>query len=183
MPRKSAKWSIASCLVTTMLLDARAGLSETTASTWLGVGARKIILFGVDQPQTFHGYRYILSHLMQSLGVPEADDWRTRLTFVQSKAPNAASKRDVFRERLHDLCSDVLYDQDVGPEPWPAFNFAFSETGLDVPHDATHVENHPAYEVFDPLEDETVLNPEAYRGPFGDFLDRAWELVGLKRKI
>lgn len=164
-----------------VLLDARAGISETTASTWLGVGARKLVLFGVDQPQTFQGYRYILGHLMQTLGVPDSDDWRARLTFVQSKAPNTASKRDAFRERLHDLCGEQLYDQDMGDDPGTLFNFAFGEHGLDVPHDATHVEYHPAYEAFDPLADEAVLDPQAYRGPFGAFLDRAWELVELER--
>lgn len=168
-----------------VLIDARAGLAETTASTWLGVGACKLVLFGVDQRQTFQGYRYVLSHLVQTLGVPatdEGDDWRTRISFVQSKAPNLSSRREPFRENLHKLCCETIYDVDEGSAE-PLFNFAYSESGPDVPHDAAHVEYHPTYEVFDPLSDGSLLEPDAYRGPFGAFLDRGWELLGFERTI
>ena len=167
-----------------ILVDSRAGLAESTASTWLGVGAQKLLLFGIDQPQTFHGYRYVLAHLLRTLRVPaapESEDWRSRIGFVHAKAPMAAVGRQGFRERLHDLCAEMLYDQDTGAGSDLGFNFAFGEDGADVPHDATYVENHPGYEVFDPLSDPSTLAEGGYQGPFQDFLTRAWQLLGLER--
>lgn len=163
-----------------VLIDARAGLSETTASTLLGVGARKFLLFAVDQPQTFRGYRYLLSHLGQTLGFSDPNDWRAHVGFVQSKAQDKVS-REKFRENLLKLCEEFLYDADEGEAAAdPPFNFPFSTVGADVPHDAAYVEYHPTYEAFDPIADGTVLEPEAYRGPFGAFLDRGWEILGLE---
>ena len=167
-----------------VLVDARAGIAEITASTWLGLGAHKLLLFGTRQAQSFQGYRYVLSHLVQTLGVPESDDdedWRTRLTFVHSKAPDAGDGREQFREQLYDLCSDTLYDADDGTDVDWGFNFAFDEVGAEVPHDAVAIAYHPDYDAFAPLEEETVLREDVYRGPFGSFLERAWSLMGWEQ--
>jgi hypothetical protein len=162
-----------------VLIDARAGLSETTASTWLGLRAHRLILFGADQTQTFQGYRYVLSHLMDSFGVPEGNDWRERVGFVQSKAPNLSSQREIFRDRLYELCAECLYDQEDDQEDM--FNFSLRETGSEVPHDATWIEYHPAYDAFDPIGNVELLEPDAYRGPFGAFLKRSWQWLELER--
>lgn len=167
-----------------VLVDARAGLAEITAGAWLGLGARKLILFGTNQVQTFQGYRYVLAHLVQTLGVPDPaddNDWRERFTFAHSKAPTAGDGRERFRDRLYDLCVETFYDaeDEVGTD-W-VFNFGLDETGPNVPHDATFVAYHPEYDVFAPLEEETVLREDVYRGPFGAFLERAWRLLGWER--
>lgn len=167
-----------------VLIDSRAGLAETTASTWLGVGARRLLLFGVDQPQTFHGYRYILAHLLQTAPPPassEQDDWRSLIWFVQGKAPLSSDCRERFREKIHDLCSDWLYDRDDGPSAEPGFNFAFDRTGPEVPHDLGVIEHHPLYDAFDPLANPSVLEREGYNGPFSGFLTKAWACMGLER--
>ncbi len=167
-----------------ILIDSRAGLAETTGSTWLGVGASKLVLFGIDQPQTFHGYRYVFTHLVQTLGVaagPEQDDWRSRISFVHAKASPSAGARTAFRENLHRLCADILYDEDEGPEADSGFNFAFGETGPDIPHDASVIESHPAYDAFDPIADGRMLVDDGYRGPYSSFLRRAWDLLGLEQ--
>ena len=166
-----------------ILIDSRAGLAEATAAAWLGVGAWSLLLFGVDQPQTFHGYRYLFAHLVQTLGVaasPDLDDWRSRITFVQGKAI-AATQHELFRENLHNLCAEVLYDQDQGPSTDGGFNFALSRKGADVPHDASFVQSNAAYAAFDPVMDRQLLDPGQYGGPFSTFLIRAWELLGLER--
>lgn len=167
-----------------VLVDARAGLSEITAGAWLGLGARKLLLFGANQTQAFQGYRYVLAHLIQTLGAPEAsdeNDWRTLLTFVHGKAPSAGDGRLRFHDRLYELCVETLYDaEDEANRDWP-FNFAIDETGPDVPHDAIFITYHPDYDAFAPLEEETVLREDVYRGPFGAFLERAWRLLGRQR--
>lgn len=167
-----------------ILIDARAGLGEITASPMLGLGA-DILLFGTDQPQTFRGYRYLLAHMKQALPMADGDDWRERLHFVQAKAPSAVSKRASFRDSLQDLCADFLYDQeelDAGGRVVPAaFNPSPAETGVGVPHDATYIEYHPNYDAFDPATDPTQLDADVMRGPYGAFLEKAWGILGLTR--
>lgn len=173
-----------------VLVDARAGLAEITAGTWLALGACKLLLFGTNQSQTFQDYRYVLSHFVQTLGVPDAsddNDWRTHFTFVHSKAPSAGDGQARFRGRLYELCAKALYEaetlneaQGVSGVDW-TFNYGADETGANVPHDATVVTHHPDYDAFAPMEDETVLREDVYRGPFGAFLERAWRLLGWER--
>ena len=45
-----------------ILVDARAGLHETSASAILGLGA-EVFLFGLDEPQTFQGFKILLAHM------------------------------------------------------------------------------------------------------------------------
>lgn len=166
-----------------VLIDARAGLAELTASTWLGLGAKKLVLFGNNHPQTFSGYRYVLAHLRNSAGILAADspnDWRQRLSFVQSKAPSTFSARNPFRERLHELCTEQLYEQELSAGDEMAFNFALDECGDDIPHDAGYIVYHPEFDVFSPLDDHTVLSGEVYGGPFGAFLNRMFCLLGME---
>ncbi|MBP0715160.1 AAA family ATPase [Burkholderia sola] len=57
-----------------ILIDARAGLHETTAASIVGLGA-KILLFGVDQPQTYADYRLLFAHL-ETLGRSVSTQWK-----------------------------------------------------------------------------------------------------------
>lgn len=167
-----------------ILIDSRAGLAETTASTWLGVGAHNLLLFGVNQPQTFHGYRYLLGHMLQMAPPPDSpdrDDWRSRIGFVQGKAPFSPDEREQFRENIHDLCAEMLYDQDPGFAAEPVFNFSFDMTGPNVPHDVGIVEHHPLYDAFNPMANPLVLERDGYIGPFSCFLAKAWARMGLER--
>lgn len=168
-----------------VLLDARAGLAEVTAGSWLGVGARKLLLFGTNQRQTFDGYRYVLSHLVRTLGIPDPmddHDWRTRLMFVHSKAPSAGNGRIKFRDHLYEMCAETLYDAESEGESGFVFNFGFDQEGSNIPHDATFISYHPDYDAFAPMDEESVLGKDVYRGPFGDFLKRAWRELGWERE-
>jgi len=168
-----------------ILIDARAGMSEVSASPILSLGA-EVLLFATDQPQTFRGYRYLLSHVMAHFSTSDVEawsSWRERLTFVQAKATASAIKRRKFRESLYNLCSEFLYNSEIlgadgevisgglGPAP--------TEVGIGIPHDATYVAFHPDYDAFDPLGDETQLDADVYDGPFGPFLKRARAILGL----
>jgi hypothetical protein len=86
-----------------VLVDARAGLHETTAAAVLGLGA-EVLLFGLDEPQTFQGYPALLSHLarfLQPMGGPA--EWLERLTMVQGKAPVDSSMRSKFAENCREM--------------------------------------------------------------------------------
>lgn len=167
-----------------VLIDGRAGLAESSAPALLSLGA-SILFFGIDQPQTFRAYRYLFAHLLHCFGdAPGAyRDWREHLSFVQAKAPSSAQLRDPFREQLHTLCADFLYDSetldDDGHVQPADFNFGVAERGPGVPHDASFIAFHPDYAAFDPIGQRTALDADVYRGPFGDFLIRARELLGI----
>ncbi len=76
-----------------VLVDARAGLHETTASALLGLGA-EILLFGLDEPQTFQGYAVMLAHLAHfAPRGASAPEWVERLTMVQGKASAALTSK------------------------------------------------------------------------------------------
>jgi hypothetical protein len=164
-----------------VLIDARAGMAEITAAPLLGLGA-EIFLFGVDQPQTFRGYAYILSHLASVGAQAGEQSWRERITFVQAKAPSSGAKRQPFREALYELCAAYLYDQDYfgsrGEFVSGDFSPSITETGISIPHDATFIQYHPDYDAFDPIGDVTQLDPEVYNGPFKGFLVRALQIIG-----
>ncbi len=167
-----------------VLIDSRAGLAEVTGATWLGIGAKKLLLFGIDQPQTFHGYRYILTHLVRTLGVPadsDTDDWRTRVSFVHARASVHGNSEQKFREHLHSLCASTIYDEDDGKFTSDQFNFSFREMGVNVPHDATRVSASIEYEAFNPIQEPQSLDISRYQGPFLPFLMRAWEFADLER--
>lgn len=170
-----------------ILIDARAGLAESSAPALLALGGH-LLFFGIDQPQTFRGYRYLFAHLLYCFGTGSADsgDWRERLSFVQAKAPSSGEQRGTFREQLHELCAEFLYDQeklrDDDTVELADFNFAINDRGWNVPHDATHIEYHPGYAAFDPIGDRTRLDPDVYRGPFGGFLERIGDVLAALRK-
>jgi cellulose biosynthesis protein BcsQ len=54
-----------------VLIDARAGLHETTATAVVGLGA-EVVFFGLDQPQTFAGYELLFAHLAEFQSVVDS---------------------------------------------------------------------------------------------------------------
>ncbi len=58
-----------------VLIDGRAGLHETTAAPVLGLGA-KVLLFGINEPQTFQGYAFLLAHIRDR--IPGGTDWERK---------------------------------------------------------------------------------------------------------
>lgn len=87
-----------------ILIDARAGLHETSAAPILGIGA-EVLLFGLDQPQTMAGYELLLAHLATFAKTkhPNEDDWRERFHFIQGKAVTSVLSRQGFADKMADL--------------------------------------------------------------------------------
>ena len=171
-----------------ILVDARAGLHETTASAILGLGA-EVLLFGLDEPQTFQGYAMMLAHLARF--VPPGDpapEWVGRLTMVQGKAPVDAEKREGFAQRCEDLFmnaglgSSLPFKSHENEVPLPAGEFSKvswddsqpDEDVLPAP-DARSAVRAVLYDAqfqsFDPLRRRDLLSENLYRTTFGDLLD------------
>jgi hypothetical protein len=180
-----------------VLVDARAGLHETTASAVLGLGA-ETLLFGLDEPQTFLGYAVMLAHLARfaprDASVPE---WAERLTMVQGKAPADAEARLGFAQRCRDLFAgaglgppllvdrgavalpagpfkDVPWDDDL-PDEEVMSMYSFREP-LAVLYDAQ-------FHGFDPLRRRDLLSENIYRATFGDILERVDAALSSAREI
>lgn len=159
-----------------VFIDARAGLNEATAAAVLGLGA-EILLFGVNTPQTFMGYRYFLGHLARFRpSASSEEDWRYRLRMVQAKAQGGSQSEASFRTNAFEMFSDTLYDLEEGIEE-AAFNFDYDDVA--APHYAWPILDDSNYAEFNPLEQDEQLARHLYERTFGLFIDSLSEKIGL----
>jgi MinD-like ATPase involved in chromosome partitioning or flagellar assembly len=151
-----------------VLVDARAGLNESSAASLLSLGGT-VLLFGVDTPQTFRGYRSTFAHLNRFVISGAENTWRERLQMVHSKAVAISAEQKNFRDRSFDLFSEWMYeeaefnrqdvfnfdlDDDMAPHfPWP------------ILHDGNFLE-------FDPIAHPEQLAEELCIRTFGNFVGR-----------
>jgi hypothetical protein len=178
-----------------ILLDARAGLHETTAAAVVGMGAH-VFLFGIDQPQTFAGYDLLLSHLGT---LPrDAGDWPSRLTFVQAKNPGSNSEK--FSDSISDVYNkyfSITAPSSTSKEEKSNELKALSEEFLvewaddtsdskieevlttETPSVISIYENI-MFHSFDPVSKSSQLEQAQYQISFGEFLNLAVASLGLK---
>jgi hypothetical protein len=159
-----------------VFIDARAGLNEATAAAVLGLGA-EVLLFGVDTPQTFAGYRYFLAHLQRFR--PEASsekDWRYRLRMVQARAQAGPTSEATFRTQAFEMFSDTVYDEEEGIEE-EAFNFDYDD--VNAPHYAWPILDDANYAEFNPLLRRDQLARHLYDRTFGAFIKNLGDKIGL----
>lgn len=164
-----------------ILIDARAGLNESTAAALLGLGA-DILLFGVDTPQTFAGYRYLLAHLARLTGDPVESAWLYRLRMVHAKAPRDSSRQAAFRDQAYAVFAEFLYQNqpmlDDSGQPLLESNsgaaITIEQFGLDdteAPHFAWPILSDANYAEFDPLAHPNQLLPESYQQTYMGLLE------------
>ena len=169
-----------------VLVDARAGLAESSAAALLGLGAT-VLCFGVDGPATHEGYRFLFSYLA---GLDEAPgqqdtadrDWRDRFRMVHAKARAGADARRAFRERMYEVFVDAVYDADEAgaagaDRSGTAAPFSFDYDDEDAPHWAWPIAFDLALAELDPRAHPDQLTPEFVDRAFGSFLTRADRLI------
>lgn len=169
-----------------ILVDARAGLHESTAAAFLGLGA-EVLLFGLDEPQTFQGFKALFGHLSRFVETHDATppDWLTRLTLVQGKAPLAVEERETFGERCRQIAAETgLIGAEVMPNavavpaepfgnvPWDETIsddtlFAESEGCLDA---TVYVLDDGNYRSFDPFRRRDLLSETRYAATYESLL-------------
>ncbi len=168
-----------------ILVDARAGLHETTAAALLGLGA-EVLLFGLDEPQTEQGLAVLLAHLARFADPDQAvPSWIEQFTVVQGKAPPEVEARLDFAER----CQTLFRRAGGSPGPLPA-NAEPATTGpfRDILWDDTvpdaeflaiddwspgmslAVLDDPRFRGFDPQRRPDLLTAAVYRSSFGQLL-------------
>ncbi|MCW0181491.1 MAG: hypothetical protein OJI70_06925, partial [Zavarzinia sp.] len=163
-----------------VLIDGRAGLHETTAAPVLGLGA-KVLLFGINEPQTFQGYAFLLAHIRER--VPGGTDWEENAWFVQAKADPGDSK--AARERFDALWSkdegQLAQPERLGPDDlelvWADNNAPTPLPKEPVP--VLRILNDERYRSFSPVEKRVQLDEQLVRSTFGELLDWLDEQMDL----
>ncbi|HUW37908.1 MAG TPA: hypothetical protein VMV91_11300 [Rhodocyclaceae bacterium] len=181
-----------------ILVDARAGLHETTASAILGLGA-EILLFGLDEPQTFQGYSVLLAHLARFSRQPNVSslEWLERVTMVQGKALSNVEDRTAFADKCRAMFRDAGLDgpSDVTADvAYPAAPFkdvpwvdddevSDAELLLDdrlrIPEPIAILDDD-RFRHFEPSKRRDLLAEQVYRSSYGTFLDRLDEAFHTK---
>lgn len=163
-----------------VLIDGRAGLHETTAAPVLGLGAN-VLLFGINEPQTFQGYAFLLAHIRDR--IPGGTDWEENAWFVQAKAD--PSDADIAQERFNALWSteeEVLAKPEtLGPDDLDLV-WADNDTPTPVsqePVPVLRILNDERYRSFNPVENRVQLDERLVRSTFGDLLDWLDEQMDL----
>jgi hypothetical protein len=163
-----------------ILIDARAGLHETSGGLILGLGARAL-LFGVDTPQTFDDFGLLFSAFHQAFDpVIGGEDLRRVLKMVHAKAPRDEKERQQYRERSWGIWSDYLYDDTDPVGELAGDKFVFDLGDDDAPHYPLEIIGDESYARFDPRTENYPLNAEAYGSVFGSFLSGVRKIVGLQ---
>lgn len=164
-----------------VLIDARAGLHESTSAAILGLGA-DVLLFGIDTPQTFTGYQYLLAHLARFKPTAMDDpEWRLNLRFVHAKATADPASWAHFDDQTYDLFAKHIYDiddpDDQDPGSRPPLNFdAHSQ---EAPHVAWRILSDANYSEFDPPTRSQQLSEPLYSRTFGSFLTQLRQRLEL----
>lgn len=174
-----------------ILVDARAGLHETTPAAILGLGAAEVFLFGLNEPQTFQGYRALFAHLYRLCGQgPDRGEFFNRITMVRAKASTDIDAHREFIEKCEELFDvkglSAVGLRQIAPQPLPP-----AEPFNDVPWDENEptdeelgikflsksrdpvaIFNDTNFELFDPRRRRELLTAEIYNASYGHFLKR-----------
>lgn len=172
-----------------ILVDARAGLHETTASALLGLGAH-VFLFGLDEPQTFHGYEALLSNLVRIDVIADAKaDWLSTISMVQGKKTDSEDDESSFATRcdaLFKTCglisktkksnrffaaaepfSNVPWDDDA-----EIVEAELKDGSSDESIDILHVLYDDQFFLFDPNRRNQLMTHQVYKTPYHMLLQK-----------
>lgn len=165
-----------------VLIDGRAGLHETTAAPVLGLGA-KVLLFGINEPQTFQGYSFLLAHIRDR--IPGGTDWEERAWFVQAKA-DPEDLNDA-KERFNALWSieegPLAQPEKLGPDDLELV-WADNDAPAPLPKEPVpvlRILNDERYRRFNPVENRVQLDERLVRSTFGELLDWLDEQMELAK--
>lgn len=155
------------------IVDPRAGLSDVASAALVGLGAQNL-LFALDTPQTWAGYRHLFEHWHR-----DRTAWgelRTRLQFVMGMTPelNRKDYAASFKRQAYDLLAQYVYD-DLGAGELDGWHPQLDEQG--APHDAPEIGWSLAFQAWSPLT--APPTPDQVAASYGGFLRRTRDCIGL----
>jgi hypothetical protein len=163
-----------------VLVDARAGLHESTAAAAVALQGNTLV-FGMDQPQTYAGYRALLAQMALTLGA----DWKTRLHLVEAKV-GADGPSDEFTSNMIDILPDLHDPEPSGLIPLDQLRGTFAvdwDDGISVGSmidqeiDNTFIYESDAFARFDPLKHPDRLSRGMYAAVYGHFLQMCDDIL------
>jgi hypothetical protein len=163
-----------------VLVDARAGLHESTAAAAVALQGSTLV-FGMDQPQTYAGYRALLAQQALTLG----PDWETRIHIVEARVgPDGPSEE--FMSNMTDILPDLHDPEPSAPIPLDALRATFdvdwgSESSVDPvidrEIDRTYIYESDVFARFDPLKQPDRLSRGMYATVYGHFLQTCDDII------
>jgi hypothetical protein len=155
-----------------VILDSRAGLHDIAAATVTRMDA-DAFLFAVDSMQTWNAYTFLFKHWHRHA---QLDVFRQKIQIVAGMVPETGRdgylKR--FRENSWDLFREHLYDQ-TDAQVTDAFSFDLDS--MEAPHYPLPIFWNRALQEFDPLRDESGIDPQIVEAAMGAFATEADRMV------
>ncbi|MGN7958687.1 KGGVGR-motif variant AAA ATPase [Hyphomicrobiales bacterium] len=163
-----------------VLVDARAGLHESTAAAAVALQGDTLV-FGMDQPQTYAGYRALLAQQALTLG----SGWTTRIHLVEAKA-SANGPSDEFISNMIDILPG-LQGSELVPrismnDLRSTFNVEWDDSApaeliIDPEINHTHIYESDSFARFDPLKHPDRLSRGMYAAVYGHFLETCDDII------
>ena len=163
-----------------VLVDARAGLHESTAAAAVALQGNTLV-FGMDQPQTYAGYRALLAQMALTLG----PDWQTRIHLVEARV-GAVGPSDEFISNMIDILPNWHDPEPSVPIPLDELRATFAvdwDDGLSVGSmvdreiDNTYIYDSDVFVRFDPLKHPDRLSRGMYAAVYGHFLQTCDDII------
>ena len=163
-----------------VLVDARAGLHESTAAAAVALQGNTLV-FGMDQPQTYAGYRALLAQQALTLG----PDWVTRIHLVEARV-SADGPSDEFILNMMDIMPDLHEPEPTVRIPLDDLRATFDvdwddglsvEPVMDREIVTTHIYESDLFARFDPLKQPDRLSKGMYAVVYGDFLQTCDDII------
>lgn len=163
-----------------VLVDARAGLHESTAAAAVALQGNTLV-FGMDQPQTYAGYRGLLAQQAVTLGA----DWTARIHIVEARV-GADGPSDEFISNMIDVLPDLHGARESALIPLGDLRSTFdvewddnfvAESVIDQEIDHTYIYESDAFARFDPLKNPDRLSKGIYAAVYGHFLQTCDEII------
>lgn len=170
-----------------VLIDARAGLHETTATPLLDLDAQ-VFLFGSNQTQTFEGFRLLFGALALSSG-SMGGALLDRFTVVQAKA-TASSSFTEFERTISEVFNEAFGVPEASTSDPSEFAGSFEVIWdasapvaiNDLRPEMVTVMDDNRYALFDPVRDPEILSESLYKAVFGEFIEAAIAALNLEFK-
>ena len=175
-----------------VLIDGRAGLHESSAAVVLGLGA-ETLLFGIDEPQTFIGYKLLLSHLASYEGA-EYEGWKQRIQFVNAKASADPKMQAEAAARFTDLMKTFSpaanqNDRNTADDDRLTvddFDLGWTNDQEDIVADVIGYEtpiisilDDARYRAFDPVREPSLLTSDLFNITFAQLMRWADEVASV----
>lgn len=147
-----------------VLVDARAGLSETTAGAIISLGAT-VLCFGTAQQQSLEDYRFLFAHLASLARPGDGPVWKHLVPVLAKAASGEQNAR--AQDAMFDLFERYFYEEQPGIDD-DVYHYGADDD--DAPHKLVPIAFNPAFATFDPEARPNDVDESLRDAMFAPFL-------------